>query len=546
MSVTYLRVRSDGTLKTVQIPWSMDGYTYGSNSNVQLSIQFYGVDTTYAYVYDHSKKLVTFLSAIPAGVTVQISRQTSAELRYRFTRGARFNASNLEYDLLQVLRVAEEARSLASAGLLGDLVLQGGRLRGLQRPLATDEPVTYGMWQELQVQLQQIRFEVPQEVQDKLTFLSSRERVFTNVSVRQDGELKALRQADATLSERVTKLEEAPGGSGSSSDLLDSSGKLAKQYWPSSVFGYFSTSAGSGAPSTRWYWREQNDQGHYTLSLLRTPGTGHDSIGTIGILDRYQFRHNVETIPLGSEHGYDVVRFSELRKTISKALEPVTQGHNDLSDRVGALELGGGGGGSGSSPGFQVTPRGEVDLQAYPVRVASPTDSYHAVTLNTLNTAVAHNGDTLRSYVDVLIRGLSNEVKDRLDALGSSTPGTPAPTPPAGSPGGSISCGMTVSGGVVKTYVQGVSKPSTGTSSAGNSVTFTFPKKGLWEVRIQTVGGKVAVESFFGVGEVNTASFGDYVILTAVGYSGVTVTIPSGMRPTQKYSMSALFIGEQV
>lgn len=544
MSVTYLRVRSDGTLKTVQIPWSMDGYTYGSNSNVQLSIQFYGVDTTYAYVYDHSKKLVTFLSAIPAGVTVQISRQTSAELRYRFTRGARFNASNLEYDLLQVLRVAEEARSLASAGLLGDLVLQGGRLRGLQRPLATDEPVTYGMWQELQAQLDSLAgvgvLEKIQALEKNLEAARGVADYASRISTS-----NGIRITDLTT--RVEALENAPpptGGNGA--NLLDASGKLANQYWPSSVFGYFTTSAGSGAPSTRWYWREQNDQGHYTLSLLRTPGTGHDSIGTIGILDRYQFRHNVETIPLGSEHGYDVVRFAELRKSISKALEPVTQGHRDLSDRVGALELGGGGGGPGSSPGFQITPQGEVDLQAYPVRVASPTDSYHAVTLNTLNTAVAHSGDTLRSYVDVLIRGLSNEVKDRLDAQGSSTPGTPAPTPPTGSTGGSISCGMTVSGGVVKTYAQGVLKPSTGTSSAGNSVTFTFPKRGLWEVRIQTVGGKVAVESFFGVGEVNTASFGEYVILTAVGYSGVTVTIPSGMRPTQKYSMSAIFIGEQV
>lgn len=542
MSVTYLRVRSDGTLKTVQIPWSMDGYTYGSNSNVQLSVQFFGVDTTYAYVYDHSKKLVTFLSAIPAGVTVQITRQTSTDLRYRFTRGARFNASNLEYDLLQILRVAEEARSIASAGLLGDLVLQGGRLRGLQRPTSADEPVTYGMWQDLQSQLDSLSgvgiLDKIRELENNLALVRGTAEFASRI-----GTSNGIRITELTT--RVKALENSPpptGGNGS--NLLDSSGKLASQYWPSGVLGYFSSSTGTGDPSTRWYWREQNDKGHYTLSLLRTPGTGHDGIGTIGILDRYQFRHNVETIPLGSEHGYDVVRFSELRKTINKALEPVTQGHNDLSDRVGALELGGGG--SGGGPGIQVNSQGEVDLGDYPVRVASPTESSHAVSLVTLHQAVNNTQDNLRSYVDILIRGLSNEVKDRLDSLGRYSPSVPAPSPPTGSPGGSISCGMVVSGGVVKTYVQGVAKPSTGTSSAGNSVTFTFPKRGLWEVRVQTVGGKVAVESFFGVGEVNTASFGEYVILTAVGYSGVTVSIPSGMRPTQKYSMSALFIGEQV
>ena len=142
--VTYVRVTSNGTLSTTTVPFDVPDYNKFTPSGERVT----GISVRYiggagpSWSFDPARKLVMFSPPVPSGVTVQISRHTSLDLQYNFVSGARWSAGNLWADLQQLLRISEEARGLASAGIFGNLDMQGYRIQGLPTPVQGDEPVT--------------------------------------------------------------------------------------------------------------------------------------------------------------------------------------------------------------------------------------------------------------------------------------------------------------------------------------------------------------------------------------------------------------------
>ena len=98
--------------------------------------------------------------------------------------------------------------------------------------------------------------------------------------------------------------------------------------------------------------------------------------------------------------------------------------------------------------------------------------------------------------------------------------------------------------GSVERYSSGTSRPTVGQSPNGTSIFFPFPLSGMWEIRVQSKGGRAVTESFVGSGSSVSSAWGEYTVFTVSGYTGVSITVPPNMTAAQTYSLSAIFIGQ--
>ncbi len=534
--VTYVRVTSNGTLSTTTVPFDVPDYNKFTPSGERVT----GISVRYingrgpSWSFDPTRKLVLFSQPVPSGVTVQISRHTSLDLQYNFVAGARWSAGNLWADLQQILRISEEARGLASAGIFSNLDMQGYRIQGLPAPVQGDEPVTVdylnrwyadksygGQVQALQYNVQNLSrmveslgqriaqsgqgFSITKKQWDDMTFVV--ERNTHDI----DTIMQMLRGGGGGVP--------SPGGGGGTSN-----------------FTY-------GAGLSDWTWEKVTDG---VLRLRFKSGANPNAGFRLLLGNSFQFSEGAFRLNSPNE----VVRSGDLQPKFNEFSAGITARLSDLSDRVASLEAGGGGGGGGFDSNAA-----EIDLSGTQLKVDSPSEDAHAVNLKHLETRLKRVVTLMDERIAANTAAIRIETKDRLDAIRAGGVPSPSPSPqpqpqplPQPSPGsGSSSAvvfGVSVRNRTVERYSSGTSRPTVGQSPNGTSIFFPFPLTGMWEIRVQSKGGRAVTESFVGQGSSVSSAWGEYTVFTVSGYTGISITVPPSMTAAQTYSLSAIFIGQ--
>lgn len=532
--VTYVRVTSNGALSTTTVPFDVPDYNKFTPSGERVT----GISVRYingqgpSWSFDPTRKLVLFSQPVPSGVTVQISRHTSLDLQYNFVSGARWSAGNLWADLQQILRISEEARGLASAGIFGNLDMQGYRIQGLPAPVQGDEPVTVdylnrwyvdksnnGAIQELQYLTRGLHSQIAAINQR----LAQTGQGFSVTKKQWDDMVGVVEHNTHDIDTIMQMLRgggggvPSPGGGGGASN-----------------FTY-------GAGLADWTWERVADD----VLRLRFKSGANPSAGFRLLLGN-SFQFSEGAFRLNSPN--EVVRSGDLQPKFNEFSAGITARLSDLSDRVASLEAGGGGGG-----GFD-TNAAEIDLSGTQLKVDSPSEDEHAVNLKHLETRLKRVVTLMDERIAANTAALRIETKDRLDALragGISPSPSPQPQPqplPQPSPGDSSSSavvfGVSVRNRTVERYSSGTSRPTVGQSPNGTSIFFPFPLNGMWEIRVQSKGGRAVTESFVGSGSSVSSAWGEYTVFTVSGYTGISITVPPNMTAAQTYSLSAIFIGQ--
>ena len=534
--VTYVRVTSNGTLSTTTVPFDVPDYNKFTPSGERVT----GISVRYingqgpSWSFDPTRKLVLFSKPVPSGVTVQISRHTSLDLQYNFVSGARWSAGNLWADLQQILRISEEARGLASAGIFGNLDMQGYRIQGLPSPVQGDEPVTVdylnrfyrersqeGRIGELQYLLQSHTNQIA-AIQQRLAQTGQG----FSITKKQWDDMTFVVQHNTedlnNLAQIVRNLSAGGGGGGGGGG-------------GSPNFTY-------GAGLSPWTWEKVTDG----VLRLRYSEAGKPNASFRLLLgNSFQFSEGAARLSSPNE----VVRSGDLQPKFNEFSAGITARLSDLSDRVASLEAGGGGGGAGFDSNAA-----EIDLSGTQLKVDSPSEDEHAVNLKHLETRLKRVVTLVDERIAANTAAIRIETKDRLDALragGISPSPSPQPQPqplPQPSPGGSSSAavvfGVSVRNRTVERYSSGTSRPTVGQSPNGTSIFFPLPLNGMWEIRVQSKGGRAVTESFVGPGSSVSSAWGEYTVFTVSGYTGVSITVPPNMTAAQTYSLSAIFIGQ--
>lgn len=540
---TFVRVTSDGSLRTIVLPFTSQ-YS-GQDVSVTAitgSIPNWGL----------SGNTVVFGANVPAGTVVQVARKTPVNIRYKFSQGAAFTAGNLDFDLQQLLNISEEARDLASAGIVGNLNMQAHRIINLGAPRDLSDAATKQYVDDA------VRAVQGQDYSNTLRTLETRVTVA-------EGRIQAHSSAVESLSTRVRTLEgiQSPLPNG-----FFQNGKVNPEFLPdrpNSGGGQTTPQRPTGDAYLKYTQRVMRPDGYRQDSYDIQPT---DSVSTKIVAVRlggsdsmwYSSEYLWET-PDARNVASRLVYYNELKD----AREELADATNQLRNRVRALENGGSsGGGGGGGTGLTVNNLGVADLGGATLRnIGAPIRTTDAVNLGTLQEIIATDHAVLEEKANTFVRALGVEFRDRVlqtekavDALSgvveqlkSRGGGTPQPSPspsPSPAPGGStggLSMGViALPRSTPRVFTSGVANPGKGVSGGATSYAFGLTP-GMWEFRIHAKGGNVADVSFVGNGTM-TSSFAEYTIHTVQNCSQVTVTLPA--PGTWSFSITGVYIGAQV
>lgn len=550
---TFIRVTSDGSLRTIVLPFTS---------------QYSGQDVTVTAItgsipsWGLSGNTVVFTQNVPRDTVVQVARKTPINIRYKFSQGAAFTAGNLDFDLQQLLNISEEARDLASAGIVGNLNMQANRIINLGSPQDASDAATK------QYVDNAIGSITQQDYSNQLRTLETRVTVA-------EGRIQAHSSGIESLATRVRTLEgiQSPlpngffqNGKVNPEFLPDSrpgGGQAQAQTWR---YGFVPkpVAALSGAPVHYDLWMHdsgdtQDRKRFRAIWFLDEAYTqGSPSSTTTTYLMDYRVWEENPTLHQGKSR-------LTFYKELTDVKAELTDATDTLRNRVRALENGGsGGGGGGGGTGLTVNNLGVADLGGATLRnIGAPIRTTDAVNLGTLQEIIATDHAVLDEKAQTYVRALGVEFRDRVlqtekavdtlsgvvETLKNSGGGTPQPSPspsPQPAPGGStggLSLGViALPRSTPKVFTSGVSNPGKGVSGSTTAYVFAVTP-GMWEFRIHAKGGNVADISFVGTGTM-TSSFGEYTIHTVQNCSQVTVTLPA--PGTWSYSVTGVYIGAQV
>lgn len=538
---TFIRVTSDGSLRTIVLPFTS---------------QYSGQDVTVTAItgsipsWGLSGNTVVFSQNVPRDTVVQVARKTPVNIRYKFSQGAAFTAGNLDFDLQQLLNISEEARDLASSGIVGNLNMQANRIINLGSPQAASDAATK------QYVDNAISSITPQDYSNQLRTLETRVTVA-------EGRIQAHSSGIESLATRVRTLEgiQSPLPNG-----FFQNGKVNPEFLPdrpNSGGGQQQPSGPTGDAYLKYVQRGMRPDGYRQDSYAIYPTDGVSTrISSVSIGLSNSAWYSVEYLAENQSVQTDenrLVYYKELRDTKTE-LANDTQA---LRQRVRALENGGSGGGGGGT-GISVNGLGVADLGGATLRnIGAPIRTTDAVNLGTLQEIIATDHAVLDEKAQTYVRSLGVEFRDRVlqtekavdtlsgvvETLKNQGGGTPQPSPspsPQPAPGGStggLSLGViALPRSAPKVFTSGVSNPGKGVSGSTTAYVFAVTP-GMWEFRIHAKGGNVADISFVGNGTM-TSSFGEYTIHTVQNCSQVTVTLPA--PGTWSYSVTGVYIGAQI
>ena len=534
---TFVRVTSDGSLRTIVLPFTSQ-YS-GQDVSVTAitgSIPNWGL----------SGNTVVFGANVPAGTVVQVARKTPVNIRYKFSQGAAFTAGNLDFDLQQLLNISEEARDLASAGIVGNLNMQANRIINLGAPRDLSDAATKQYVDDAVLAAR------GQDYSNTLRTLETRVTVV-------EGRIQAHSSAVESLANRVRTLEgiQSPLPNG-----FFQNGKVNPEFLPdrpNSGGGQNTPQRPAGDAYLRYVQRGMRPDGYRqdSYSIQPTDGVG-TKIASIHIGFSKSSWYSVERLEesdAARSDGNRLVYLKELNDTKSE----LTDATNTLRNRVRALENGGSSSGGGGT-GLTVDNLGVADLGGATLRnIGSPIRTTDAVNLGTLQEIIATDHAVLEEKANTFVRALGVEFRDRvlqteravdtlsgvveqLKSQGGVTP-QPAPSPAPGGSTGGLSMGViALPRSTPRVFTSGVANPGKGVSGGATSYAFGLTP-GMWEFRIHAKGGNVADVSFVGNGTM-TSSFAEYTIHTVQNCSQVTVTLPA--PGTWSFSITGVYIGAQV
>ena len=541
---TFVRVTSDGSLRTIVLPFTSQ-YS-GQDVSVTAitgSIPNWGL----------SGNTVVFGANVPEGTVVQVARKTPVNIRYKFSQGAAFTAGNLDFDLQQLLNISEEARDLASAGIVGNLNMQGNRIINLGAPRELSDAATK------QYVDNAVHAARGQDYSNQLQTLETRITVA-------EGRIQSHSSVVESLANRVRTLEgiQSPLPNG-----FFQNGKVNPEFLPdrpgSGGGGGQTLNSPAGDAYFKYVQRGMRLDGYRQDSYAIQPT---DSVSTkiasihIGLSNSVWY--SVERLDESDVARADANRLVYL-KELNDTKSELTDATNTLRSRVRALESGGSSsGGGGGGTGLVVNNLGVADLGGATLRnIGAPIRTTDAVNLGTLQEIIATDHAVLEEKANTFVRALGVEFRDRVlqtekavDALSgvveqlkSKGGGTPQPSPspsPSPAPGGSaggLSMGViALPRSTPRVFTSGVANPGKGVSGGATSYAFGLTP-GMWEFRIHAKGGNVADVSFVGNGTM-TSSFAEYTIHTVQNCSQVTVTLPA--PGTWSFSITGVYIGAQV
>lgn len=564
MAYQYMRVRSDGTLQRIALTFGIP-----QAAGVAIKVIEPSNSQSLTYTWDRTTSSVTFEKPVPKGYLLQITRETKTDLLYKFTKGALWTAAHIDADLEQCLAVAEEARTIASAGIYGDLNMQGYRIYGLPDATALDSPITYNQF----IKLEAVANVWKQKTEDLQGELLSTAAEISTITV----DNTSIKSLLGTLRSRVEALEARPIGGGSGGRLpdgfLDAKGNIASKYLGNALT-YVTIRSSSGtdtfnkdAPPVTVYGPVGGvanskpaivfgDVGYeMILNGYRLPVPPNDNwITALGNTWRYG------SIPTLATEKYTDDKVKELSDSLSTA-------DTELSNRVSSLENGTSGAltaawladKSKEKPWLGMDDAGDyIAFEKRITRVEDPLKRTDAVNLRFLENHTDKVASVLIKQTDTKLKSLAQDTSERLQSVekavealqGSGGVVTPTPTPntPVAPSGGSVgvSCGLFFHNGQAKTYTSGSGvRVSTGTSREGRTFLFTVPA-GMWEIRSSdnTSPGKISV-GYSGAGaEGIQRTWGNYTVYTVVGMTSCTITVPASAdtRSTQ-YVFTAIRIG---
>lgn len=553
---TFIRVTSDGSLRTIVLPFTSQ-YS-GQDVSVTAiagSIPNWGL----------SGNTVVFGANVPAGTVVQVARRTPVNIRYKFSQGAAFTAGNLDFDLQQLLNISEEARDLASAGIVGNLNMQAGRIINLGAPRDLSDAATKQYVDEA------VSAARGQDYSNTLRTLETRVTVA-------EGRIQAHSTAVESLANRVHTLEgiqsPLPNGFFQNGkvnpeflpDRLNSGGGQATPQAPTWRYGLerWDVRVPGKIPTQYDLWvraADQQDVGKH-LRAVWFRDSAFSTVAPTSAETTYLMDYKTWADDPDNHKGLSRLVFYKELTDVKKELDDDAQ---NLRQRIRALENGGSsGGGGGGGTGLTVNNLGVADLGGATLRnIGAPTRTTDAVNLGTLQEIIATDHAVLEEKANTFVRALGVEFRDRVlqtekavDTLsgvveqlkrqGGGTPQPSPPTSPSPAPGGStggLSMGViALPRSTPRVFTSGVANPGKGVSGGATSYAFGLTP-GMWEFRIHAKGGNVADVSFVGNGTM-TSSFAEYTIHTVQNCSQVTVTLPS--PGTWSFSITGVYIGAQV
>lgn len=550
---TFIRVTSDGSLRTIVLPFTS---------------QYNGQDVTVTAItgsipnWGLSGNTVVFSSNVAAGTVVQVARNTPVNIRYKFSQGAAFTAGNLDFDLQQLLNISEEARDLASSGVVGNMNMQGNRIVNLGSPQDLSDAATK---QYVDDAVSSAR---GQDYSNTLRSIETRVSVLESRSEAHGLDLTGLTNRVRTLEGVQSPL---PNG-------FFQNGKINPEYLPKQQ----QQDGGGGSSANAWrYGLERFDVAAPTVTQydlwLRAADT-QDSGKSFRALWFRDAAYNT-TVPNSDRTTY-LINYQEWEqnpgihagksrlvfyKELTDVKTELTDVTNSLRNRVNLLEQsgsgGGGGSGSGGGSGLYIDGTGVARIDNAILRgIRQPEYETDAVNLKFFQEALATEHEVLAEQATTQARAVAVEIRDRIlstertvDALSASVEALkagggaqpqPSPSPaPAPSGGSGISMGMmALPRASAKAFVNGVPKPSTGVTGSNTNYVFTLTP-GLWEFRVHAKGGNVTNVSFVGSGTLTT-SFSEYTVHTVQNCTQVTVTLPN--PGTWSFGISGVYLGAQV
>ena len=564
MAYQYMRVRSDGTLQNIPLT-----FTIPEAAGVAIDIVEPRNARQLTFVFDRATSTVKFNEPVPAGYVLQINRNTKTDLLYKFTKGALWTAAHIDADLEQCLAVAEEARTIASAGIFGDLNMQGYSIYGLKDATRLDSPATYNQYINLEARLNVWKNTV-EELQGAVLSSSAE----TSALVL---DMSSVKNLLGTLQNRVTAVEKRPSGGGGRggpdlpSDFFDESGSIKYRFLHNSVgimyydsnnkvtktpnYGYLPY-LGLHAPDiTVQHSRPTLTIGDYT-TRVEVMGWSFPEDSVAEILDWDKLGPNaVPKKYLASQ------KFVE--EKVSAVASTARTLNSELSSRVSALENGSSGAITADwindttkeKPWLAMNSRRDYNAKFHRiVNVGDPVEPEDAVSVKAMSAHTDMVASVIMRQTDTKLKSLAQDTEERLqavehavDEIKSTGSGTSSPSQPSTSGGSSgISCGMFLNNGQARTYTSGSGvRVSTGTSREGRTFLFTVPA-GLWEIRSSdnTSPGRISI-AYSGAGaEGIQRTWGQYTVYTVANMTSCTITIPASAdtRSTQ-YVFTAIRIG---
>lgn len=578
----YITVKGDGF--TSQVP-----ITFPIFSHADIRVQ-YLTGSGPGWTYVSGSRILSFTRPLAVGEEVIIYRETSTDLRHKFSQGAPFRAKWLDEDLEQVLRVAEEARAAAGIGLGGVFNMKGFRIINLAPATLDSDAAQWG----------QVKAYVDSSVLTAMTqFFSAGQAGQTLMTALLKPDLDSIR---ARLQNVEAAIRAGGGGSssgsntdkfisGSSWDMARPTANTVPVWGPKDTLTpYYRDVSGAlfaRTPPPPYQSSDPTNESVLRVNFEQVPDTPYWSrpIGSIypdhGYASQAASQGSIFRWAAFATHWQVQYAITAERKRVDDRIAVVDASLTDVratvasistwraetssilgnhTTRIEALEAGGGGGGGGTVV-FNV---GDADVNMRYRRIrnlAEPITHQDAVTYGTyikgidnvqqqaagaLRTAVATIKGEINEFA-ALIRADVTALQNRVNS-GGSAGAAPTPPPFTGTTtavANSRSFGVIGDGKVDKQFNSNMSAAVTRSEQSDRiQYLVKFPVKGAWQVTMEAQDVNVQI-TFSGPDLITSrTTTGTSAMYVAYSPTDMSISFPKTRVDLTRFHVACTYLGD--